>query len=46
MGLGFSVVRAVVQKHNGTLGADSAPGAGTTVWLRLPLPGSRPSTSK
>ncbi|MNQ23646.1 Alginate biosynthesis sensor protein KinB [compost metagenome] len=46
MGLGFSVVRAVVQKHNGTLGADSTPGAGTTVWLRLPLPGSRPSTSK
>jgi len=41
MGLGFSVVRAVVQKHNGTLGADSTPGAGTTVWLRLPLPGSR-----
>ncbi|MCY1247664.1 Sensor protein ZraS [compost metagenome] len=46
MGLGFSVVRAVVQKHHGTLGASSTPGVGTTVWLLLPLTDSRPITSK
>ncbi|PLC01442.1 histidine kinase [Variovorax sp. RO1] len=45
MGLGFSVVRAVVQKHHGTLGASSTPGVGTTVWLLLPLTDSRPITS-
>ncbi|MES2246200.1 MAG: CHASE2 domain-containing protein [Pseudomonadota bacterium] len=46
MGLGFSVVRAVVQKHHGTLGAQSTPGVGTTVWLLLPLPSEGPSTPK
>ena len=46
MGLGFSVVRAVVQEHHGTLGASSTPGIGTTVWLRLPLTDSRRSTSR
>lgn len=45
MGLGFSVVRAVVQKHHGTLGAQSTPGAGTTVWVLLPLPTTGPTSS-
>ena len=37
MGLGFSVVRAVVQQHGGRIEAQSAPGVGTTFWLSLPL---------
>jgi len=37
MGLGFSVVRAVVQQHGGRIEAQSAPGAGTTFWITLPL---------
>jgi CHASE2 domain-containing sensor protein/signal transduction histidine kinase len=37
MGLGFSVVRAVLQQHGGRIEAESAPGAGTTFWLTLPL---------
>ena len=37
MGLGMSVVRAVVQRHGGTIEGASAPGAGTVFWLRLPM---------
>ncbi|MGQ2996018.1 CHASE2 and HATPase_c domain-containing protein [Variovorax sp.] len=37
MGLGFAVVRAVVQKHGGQLGGESTPGTGTRFWLLLPL---------
>ncbi|RSZ42287.1 MULTISPECIES: CHASE2 domain-containing protein [unclassified Variovorax] len=36
MGLGFSVVRAVVRRHGGRIEAQSAPGAGTTFRLTLP----------
>ncbi len=39
MGLGFSVVRAVVQRHGGAIDGASAPGAGTTFWLLLPMSG-------
>jgi CHASE2 domain-containing sensor protein/signal transduction histidine kinase len=37
MGLGFSVVRAVLQQHGGRIEAESAPSVGTTFWLTLPL---------
>jgi len=36
-GLGLSIVAATVAAHGGTIEVDSAPGAGTTVTLRLPL---------
>jgi CHASE2 domain-containing sensor protein/signal transduction histidine kinase len=37
MGLGFAVVRAVVQRHRGRIDAASAPGAGSTFWVTLPV---------
>lgn len=41
-GLGLSVVYGVVERHGGRLTIDSAPGAGTTVTIRLPLTGAEP----
>jgi two-component system OmpR family sensor kinase len=37
VGLGLSIVDAVVRAHGGTARMTSAPGAGTTVRLELPL---------
>ncbi len=36
-GLGLAIVREIVTAHGGTVGLDSALGAGTTVTVRLPL---------
>jgi two-component system OmpR family sensor kinase len=36
-GLGLAIVAAVVEAHGGTVGVDSAPGAGATFEVRLPL---------
>ena len=36
-GLGLSLVKELVDRHNGTLDVDSAPGSGTTITVRLPL---------
>ncbi|MEZ5165788.1 MAG: ATP-binding protein [Acidimicrobiales bacterium] len=38
-GLGLAIVDAVVAAHGGTLGIESAPGAGTTVTVALPRTG-------
>lgn len=35
-GLGLAIVKAVVEAHGGSVRLDSAPGAGSTVQLRLP----------
>ncbi len=35
-GLGLTLVRNIVEMHNGTVRLESAPGAGTTVTVRLP----------
>lgn len=38
LGIGLSVVRAIVRSHGGTIGARSpGPGQGTVVWVRLPV---------
>ena len=37
LGLGLSLVKAIVEAHRGTVGVDSAPGRGTRVEVRLPL---------
>ncbi len=36
LGLGLSLVRAVVQAHKGSVTADSTPGVGTTITVTLP----------
>jgi two-component system OmpR family sensor kinase len=36
-GLGLAIVAAVVEAHGGDVGAESAPGEGTTLRVRLPL---------
>lgn len=35
-GLGLTIVRQVVDAHEGTVGVSSEPGRGTRVWIRLP----------
>jgi two-component system, OmpR family, phosphate regulon sensor histidine kinase PhoR len=36
-GLGLTVVKAIVEGHGGEIGVLSAPGAGTTMRVALPL---------
>jgi two-component system, OmpR family, phosphate regulon sensor histidine kinase PhoR len=37
-GLGLAIVKHIVERHSGTLDIRSAPGRGTSVEVRLPLP--------
>jgi two-component system NtrC family sensor kinase len=39
-GLGLSVVYGIIERHGGTLEADSQPGQGTTMRIRLPRQGA------
>jgi signal transduction histidine kinase len=39
VGLGLSVVKAVVQAHNGQVGIEDRPGGGSTFWFTLPVEG-------
>jgi PAS domain S-box-containing protein len=39
VGLGLSVVKAVVQAHNGQVGVDDRAGGGATFWFTLPVEG-------
>ncbi|MGZ5545562.1 MAG: ATP-binding protein [Limisphaerales bacterium] len=34
--MGLAIVRKAVERMNGTLGVQSAPGTGSTFWIELP----------
>lgn len=36
-GLGLAIAKEIVEAHRGTMGAESEPGKGTTIWLSLPV---------
>jgi PAS domain S-box-containing protein len=37
VGLGLSVVKAIVEEHGGRVGVEARPGGGSTFWFSLPL---------
>ncbi len=37
IGLGLSVVKAIVEGHGGEIGVDERPGGGSIFWFTLPL---------
>jgi PAS domain S-box-containing protein len=39
MGLGLSVVKAIVEQHGGQVGVDERPGGGSIFWFSLPVSG-------
>ncbi|HEX6479637.1 MAG TPA: ATP-binding protein [Ktedonobacteraceae bacterium] len=40
LGVSFYLSRAFIERHQGSVGVQSAPGRGTTFWFTLPLEGS------
>lgn len=36
LGLGLYIAQRIIQRHGGAMGAQSAPGAGATIWFTLP----------
>lgn len=42
-GLGLAITRAIIEAHGGTVGLESTPGSGTTVWFTVGLAPHPPS---
>ncbi len=36
-GIGLTLVKTIIERHYGQVSLESAPGAGTTVYVRLPV---------
>ncbi len=37
LGMGLYICRTIIERHQGEVGVESAPGRGSTFWFRLPL---------
>jgi two-component system, NtrC family, sensor kinase len=45
-GLGLTIVRRIMEQHNGSVGVESEPGVGTTFTLRMPILQPQPVTHR
>ncbi len=45
LGLGLYICRTIIERHQGQVGVQSAPGEGATFWFRLPLAPEAPASS-
>jgi two-component system phosphate regulon sensor histidine kinase PhoR len=40
IGLGLSVVKAIIDEHHGEVGVSTNPGGGSIFWFRIPIKGN------
>ncbi|MBN1966815.1 MAG: HAMP domain-containing protein [Anaerolineae bacterium] len=46
IGIGLSVVKAIVEGHGGEVGVDERPGGGSCFWFTIPLAAEDPATGR
>ena len=46
LGLGLFICASIMERHGGTVGLESSPGAGSTFWCTLPLSDERPDETE